>query len=355
MSEMIGMDVEAVRRTASELRRKASEIRAVEARVDAIVGQINGVWPGARAHRFVGEWHGHHRPALHALAERIDGLGQSARNNAREQEEASASGHGRDGRGGGHHGGGGGGGFWEHGVGGFLHGAWDEVAGTVGGVWDIASLAWDADKRQEYAQAIAYAFAHPGEALSALGSDLIDLEDWRQGRYAQALGHMAIAVPSLLVAPLKLTKISKLHKLEEAGGAANRARIAESAAKDSLRAVEQRAAGHPRWRTGEVEWHPTGAAPGRWADPDEFRAKVVDPARADLTREQLRALAREHDVAQAQRSYGRWSTAEQWGERTDVGYRRLEKVADADANANAWVDEMNRRRESPNRGGGGSW
>ena len=53
MSEMIGMDVEAVRRTASELRRKAGEIRAVESRVDAIVGQINGSWQGNTARRFV--------------------------------------------------------------------------------------------------------------------------------------------------------------------------------------------------------------------------------------------------------------------------------------------------------------
>lgn len=92
MSEMIGMDVEAVRRTASELRRKAVEIRAVEARVDAIVGQINGSWQGNRARQFVGDWHGRHRAALLLLADRIDGLGQSALNNAREQETASGGG-----------------------------------------------------------------------------------------------------------------------------------------------------------------------------------------------------------------------------------------------------------------------
>jgi len=92
MSEMIGMDVDAVRRTASELRRKAGEIRAVEARVDAIVGQINGSWQGNRARQFVGDWHSHHRAALLLLADRVDGLGQSALNNAGEQEAASGGG-----------------------------------------------------------------------------------------------------------------------------------------------------------------------------------------------------------------------------------------------------------------------
>ena len=92
MSDMIGMAVEAVRRTASELRRKAGEIRAVEARVDAIVSQINGSWHGNRARQFVGDWHGHHRAALLLLADRVDGLGQSALNNAGEQETASGGG-----------------------------------------------------------------------------------------------------------------------------------------------------------------------------------------------------------------------------------------------------------------------
>ena len=89
MSDTIGMDVDAVRRTASELRRKAGEIRAVEARIDAVVGQINGSWQGDRARRFVSDWHGHHRAALLLLADRVDGLGQSALNNAGEQETAS--------------------------------------------------------------------------------------------------------------------------------------------------------------------------------------------------------------------------------------------------------------------------
>lgn len=96
---MIGMDVEAVRRTASELRRKAGELRAVEARVDAIVGQINGSWQGNRTRQFVGDWHGRHRAALLLLADRVDGLGQSALNNAREQENASRGGSGSRGRG----------------------------------------------------------------------------------------------------------------------------------------------------------------------------------------------------------------------------------------------------------------
>src|SRR3954467_15996951 len=120
MSDMIGMDVEAVRRTASELRRQAGEIRAVEALVDAIVGQISGSWQGNTARRFVSDWHGHHRAALLLLADRVDGLGQSALNNAAEQE--TASGGSRSG-GGGRPGGPGGPSLWDNTVGGFLSGA----------------------------------------------------------------------------------------------------------------------------------------------------------------------------------------------------------------------------------------
>jgi uncharacterized protein YukE len=109
MTDMIGMDVEAVRRISSGLRQKAGDIRAIEARVDAIVGQINGSWQGNRARQFVGDWHGHHRAALLLLADRVDGLGQSALNNAAEQESASAGG-GRSGGPGSF--GGGGGGSW---------------------------------------------------------------------------------------------------------------------------------------------------------------------------------------------------------------------------------------------------
>ena len=96
---MIGMDVDAVRRTASELRRKAGEIRAVEARIDAVVSQISGSWQGNTARRFVSDWHGHHRAALLLLADRVDGLGQSALNNAGEQENASRAGGARAGHG----------------------------------------------------------------------------------------------------------------------------------------------------------------------------------------------------------------------------------------------------------------
>ena len=89
MTDMIGMNVEAVRRISSGLRQKAGDIRAIEARVDAIVNQISGSWQGIRARQFVGDWHGHHRAALLLLADRVDGLGQSALNNANEQEQAS--------------------------------------------------------------------------------------------------------------------------------------------------------------------------------------------------------------------------------------------------------------------------
>src|SRR3982751_5958821 len=183
MSDMIGMDVEAVRRAASELRRKAGEIRAVEARIDAVVGQINASWYGNRARQFVGDWHGHHRAALLLMADRVDGLGQSALNNAGEQE--AASGGSRSG-GGGHPGGQRGPSLWDKTVGGFLSGAWSDVKGTARGVGDLVSMAWDGEKRKEFVDGMGYAITRPGEALGALGGDMLALDDWKHGRYAQA-------------------------------------------------------------------------------------------------------------------------------------------------------------------------
>ena len=211
-------------------------------------------------------------------------------------------------------------------------------------------MAWDGEKRKEFVDGMGYAITHPGEALGAIGGDMLALDDWKHGRYAQALGHMTVEVAGLAVAPLKLTKLAKVHKLEEAGEAANRARITEHAAKDSLKAVKERAADQPRWRTGEVPWYSSGGAPGRWADSDEFRVSVVDPARASANAAEQRALAREHDVFQAQRSYDRWSNAEQWGDKAEEVYRGLEDADDLDDLS----DEMN-RRASPNSGGGGGW
>lgn len=340
MSDMIGMDVEAVRRTASELRRKANEIRAVEARVDAIVGQISAGWQGIRARQFVGDWHGHHRAALLLLADRVDGLGQSALNNANEQVSASSAGA-RPG-GGGHAGGRAG--FWDKGAGGVLAGVWGGAADVAGDVGGLVSMAWDGDRRRDFVGGLGYAIRHPGELWDVLWAEATAEEDRENGRYAVATGRIAFEVATLSGVPLKLAKMRKLAKANDAAAAAKRARITQRAAADSQAAVRARLYAHPRWRTEETPWHPTGAAPGRWADPEEFRRVVVDPADKTALKTQLRALDRERDFRGAQQSYERWSAFELRGRNAAI----VEKAADA-GDAVVQMNDPAKRQSSSSR------
>jgi WXG100 family type VII secretion target len=119
---MDGMNVEAVREIARGLKVQATTLRAVLKRVDSLVNNIENEWKGPDAQQFCSWWRTQCRPMLVQLIDRLDGLGQSAANNADEQDRASgsapSSGMGPSGGGsggGGHAGGGGGGGgegFW---------------------------------------------------------------------------------------------------------------------------------------------------------------------------------------------------------------------------------------------------
>jgi len=213
-------------------------------------------------------------------------------------------------------------------------------------VWDLVSMAWDGDKRGDFVDGLGYAVGHPGEAWDALWADASAEEDRENGRDAVAAGRITFELTTLLVAPLKLAKLGKLAKVDDAAGAAKRARITELAAADSQTAVRARLYDHPRWRTGETPWQSTGAAPGRWADPEEFRRVVVDPADKSALETQLRALDRERDLTGAQQSYNRWSAAEFYVQQYGPS---VEKAADVDDA----VGRMNERAER--QSGGSSW
>lgn len=85
---MYGMNVEQVRSLGQTLQAKAEEIRA-------IIGEINGAvggtqWEGPDAQAFKGSQWPEHQAQLNAVAEALTGFGQSALNNASEQEQVSS-------------------------------------------------------------------------------------------------------------------------------------------------------------------------------------------------------------------------------------------------------------------------
>jgi hypothetical protein len=84
---MYGMNIEQVRQLGNTLQAKAEEIRSMVSQID---GQLNGTtWEGPDAQQFKGQWWPEHKNHLLTAAEGIHGFGQSALNNASEQEATS--------------------------------------------------------------------------------------------------------------------------------------------------------------------------------------------------------------------------------------------------------------------------
>ena len=83
----VGMVVEEVRQTGNELKQISSEIQSLMNRLDSRVQSTT--WQGPDAERFKGEWWPQHRSNLQRICADLEGLGQSAMNNAQEQEQAS--------------------------------------------------------------------------------------------------------------------------------------------------------------------------------------------------------------------------------------------------------------------------
>jgi WXG100 family type VII secretion target len=83
------MDVEAVERLAGQLEHQAAAIDGVVNHINSLVGQLQGVWKGHDATEFENWWNQQHRPALIHARDAINGLGQSAKNNAADQRNVS--------------------------------------------------------------------------------------------------------------------------------------------------------------------------------------------------------------------------------------------------------------------------
>jgi len=84
-----GMDVGAVRQLGHNLQGQAHQIEQVINSVQQLVVHSQDVWKGHDATQFADWWNTQHRPALQHVMEAVRGLGQSALNNAAEQEQVS--------------------------------------------------------------------------------------------------------------------------------------------------------------------------------------------------------------------------------------------------------------------------
>ncbi|GAA4076056.1 CHAP domain-containing protein [Nocardioides kongjuensis] len=85
MNQFVGMDPAIVQQIGTRLKQRAAHLREITAAVESAVHSLQGNWDGQDATDFQAWWTHQHRPALTAVTEQIEGLGQSALNNAQEQ------------------------------------------------------------------------------------------------------------------------------------------------------------------------------------------------------------------------------------------------------------------------------
>lgn len=85
----MGMDVDAVETAGRNLKSQASDLQGKLTQIDALVRNLPSIWDGKDASEFVNSWWPEHKRSLTAVIGHIDGLGQSALNNAREQRDTS--------------------------------------------------------------------------------------------------------------------------------------------------------------------------------------------------------------------------------------------------------------------------
>lgn len=89
----MGMDVDEVEKAARDLKARATDLGSLIARIDAEVRRLPGLWQGKDADMFVHDWWPGHKKHLVDVQGSINGLGQSAWNNAQEQRQVSSGGH----------------------------------------------------------------------------------------------------------------------------------------------------------------------------------------------------------------------------------------------------------------------
>lgn len=86
----IGMDTQVVSSMGKEMQKLANQIdQTIVAQIDRLVAHIPADWNGKDANQFADWWKSQHRKNLKKVASDLHGLGQSALNNAKEQEQVS--------------------------------------------------------------------------------------------------------------------------------------------------------------------------------------------------------------------------------------------------------------------------
>jgi WXG100 family type VII secretion target len=90
MAQQMGMDVEQVEQAAKQLQQQAAKIGEAVNQLNSVVSGLTAIWQGPDATRFVNDWWPKHKQALVAAQHEIEGLAQSARNNASEQRTTSS-------------------------------------------------------------------------------------------------------------------------------------------------------------------------------------------------------------------------------------------------------------------------
>ncbi len=85
-----GMNIPEVESLGHQLINQSNTIESVISAVDGLINTIDSVWKGPDATAFVGWWHSQHRPNLVNAASAVQGLGQSALNNAQQQIDVSS-------------------------------------------------------------------------------------------------------------------------------------------------------------------------------------------------------------------------------------------------------------------------
>ncbi|MCS6711086.1 WXG100 family type VII secretion target [Brachybacterium sp. EF45031] len=83
-----GMNVAEVRRMADELNSAAEEVRRISHELTSGLDAVD--WTGPDADQFRSQWSGEMVPALEQIAAAVEELEQSARSNAKQQEDTSA-------------------------------------------------------------------------------------------------------------------------------------------------------------------------------------------------------------------------------------------------------------------------
>jgi hypothetical protein len=85
----LGMDADLVESAGRELKTRAGDITNIVSELDRLVNGLLSIWDGPDAKTFVEQWWPEHKNQLVKASTTIEGLGQSALNNASEQRNVS--------------------------------------------------------------------------------------------------------------------------------------------------------------------------------------------------------------------------------------------------------------------------